>query len=184
MGACQDPYHGGHWVTTVGEPPDTMPVRPPWFYSQSAAIPLRFRDGAGHVLLVTSRSGKRWVIHKGIVEADLSPAAKEAWEESGVRGGVRPGSVGTCRYQEWGGTCMVDVFVLDVERLEDAWPEQALRRRRWFGIDGAAGLVREEDLAKMIRALIPGISKGRPAVHVALPVGFLTCASRLRSWPA
>ena len=138
-----------------------MQVRPPWFYNQSAAIPLRFRDGAADVLLVTSRSGKRWVIPKGIIEPDLSAAAsaaKEAWEEAGVRGSVRPGSVGAYRYQKWGGTCTVEVFVLDVERLEDAWPEQALRRRCWFGIDRAAGLVREEDLAKMIRALIPPLS--------------------------
>lgn len=148
-------------MTTVGKPSDTMPVRPPWFYNQSAAIPLRLRDGAADVLLVTSRSGKRWVIPKGIVEPDLSPAAsaaKEAWEEAGVRGIVRPGSVGTYRYRKWGGTCTVEVFILDVERLEDAWPEQALRRRRWFGIDRAAGLVREEDLAEMIRALIPALS--------------------------
>ena len=148
-------------MTRAGELSDTMPVRPPWFYNQSAAIPLRFRDGAADVLLVTSRSGKRWVIPKGIVEPDLSPAAsaaKEAWEEAGVRGSVRPGSVGTYRYQKWGGTCTVEVFVLDVERLEDAWPEQALRRRRWFGIDRAAGLVREEDLAEMIRALSPARS--------------------------
>ena len=148
-------------MTTVGKPSDTMPVRPPWFYNQSAAIPLRLRDGVADVLLVTSRSGKRWVIPKGIVEPDLSPAAsaaKEAWEEAGVRGIVRPGSVGTYRYRKWGGTCTVEVFILDVERLEDAWPEQALRRRRWFGIDRAAGLVREEDLAEMIRALIPALS--------------------------
>ena len=113
------------------------------------------------MLLVTSRSGKRWVIPKGIVEPDLSPAAsaaKEAWEEAGVRGSVRPGSLGTYRYQKWGGTCTVEVFVLDVVRLEDAWPEQALRRRCWFGIDRAAGLVREEDLAEMIRALISALS--------------------------
>jgi 8-oxo-dGTP pyrophosphatase MutT (NUDIX family) len=111
--------------------------------------------------MVTSRSGKRWVIPKGIIEPDLSAAAsaaKEAWEEAGVRGVVRPGSVGTYRYQKWGGTCTVEVFVLDVERLEDAWPEQALRRRCWFGLDRAAGLVREEGLAMMIRALIPGLS--------------------------
>ena len=139
------------------EPQDTGPTNPPWFYRQSAVIPLRSRAGAVDVLLITSRSGKRWVVPKGVIEPGMSPAesaANEAWEEAGVRGSVRPGSVGTYRYQKWGGTCTVEVFVLDVERLEDTWPEQDLRQRRWIGADEAAELVREEDLAAMIRALV------------------------------
>jgi len=142
-----------------------MPVRPPWFYTQSAAIPLRCRDGAVEVLLITSRSGKRWVVPKGIVESDLSPAesaAKEAWEEAGVRGSVRPESVGTYQYQKWGGTCTVEVFALDVELPEDTWPEQELRQRRWFDVEGAAELVREEGLPAMIRALEPASSSRFP----------------------
>jgi 8-oxo-dGTP pyrophosphatase MutT (NUDIX family) len=129
---------------------------PPWFYRQSAVIPFRRRAGAVDVLMVTSRSGRRWIVPKGIIEPDLSPAdsaANEAWEEAGVRGSMRPGAVGTYQYQKWGGTCTVEVFALDVERLEDAWPEQDLRQRRWVGLDEAAELVREEGLAAMIRAL-------------------------------
>jgi len=136
--------------------PRATPTRPPWFYQQSAAIPVRLRAGVVDVLLVTSRSGKRWVVPKGIVEADLSPAesaAKEAWEEAGVLGRVRPESVGSYQYQKWGGTCTVEVFVLDVESPEDTWPEQELRQRRWFDVNEAAGAVREEDLAAMIRGL-------------------------------
>ena len=135
--------------------PGTTPTRPPWFYQQSAAIPVRLRAGVVEVLLVTSRSGKRWVVPKGIVEADLSPAesaAKEAWEEAGVLGSVRPESVGSYQYQKWGGTCTVEVFVLDVERLEDTWPEQESRQRRWVDVDEAAELVREDGLAAILRA--------------------------------
>lgn len=129
---------------------------PQWFYRQSAVIPIRRRDGVLDVLMITSRSGKRWVVPKGVVELDLSPvesATNEAWEEAGIRGSVRPGAVGTYQYQKWGGTCTVEVFVLDVERLEDTWPEQDLRQRRWVEVDEAAELVREEGLAAMIRAL-------------------------------
>ena len=136
--------------------PGTTPTRPPWFYQQSAAIPVRLRAGVVEVLLVTSHSGKRWVVPKGIVEADLSPAesaAKEAWEEAGVLGRVRPEPVGSYQYQKWGGTCTVEVFVLDVESPADTWPEQELRQRRWFDVNEAAGTVREEGLAAMIRGL-------------------------------
>ena len=133
-----------------------MPTRPPWFYRQSAVIPIRRRAGVLDVVMVTSHSGKRWIVPKGIVEPDLSPAesaANEAWEEAGIRGTVRPGAVGTYQYQKWGGTCTVEVFLLDVERLEDTWPEQDLRQRRCIAVDEAAELVREEGLAAMIRAL-------------------------------
>jgi 8-oxo-dGTP pyrophosphatase MutT (NUDIX family) len=140
----------------VSEARDSTPTAPPWFYRQSAAIPVRHRAGSMDVLLVTSHSGKRWVIPKGVIEPDLSPAesaAKEAWEEAGVRGSIRQGPVGTYQYQKWGGTCTVEVFVLGVERLEETWPEQALRQRRWVDVDEAAELVRESDLAAILRTL-------------------------------
>jgi len=129
---------------------------PSWFYRQSAVIPLRLHAGAVDVLLITSRSGKRWVVPKGVVEPGMSPAesaANEAWEEAGIRGRLGTGSLGSYQYQKWGGTCTVEVFVLEVERLEDTWPEQDMRQRRWVSADEAAELVREEDLAAMIRAL-------------------------------
>jgi hypothetical protein len=42
--------------------------------------------------------------------------------------------------------------VLDVERLEDTWPEQESRQRRWVHVDEAAELVREDGLAAILRA--------------------------------
>lgn len=105
---------------------------------------------------MTSRGGKRWIVPKGIVEPHLSPAesaVNEAWEEAGARGTVRSEAVGSYRYQKWGGTLTVEVFVLDVELLEDLWPEQSFRERRWFTVEQAAALVKEDELARMIREL-------------------------------
>jgi phosphohistidine phosphatase len=64
-----------------------MRNKPDYFYRQSGVIPVRKTDEGVEVLLVRSRSGRRWVIPKGIVEPCLSPAAsapKEAEEEAGV----------------------------------------------------------------------------------------------------
>jgi phosphohistidine phosphatase len=64
---------------------------PAWMYRQSAVIPYRRGPSGLEVLLVTSRKGTRWVLPKGVVEPDLSPAAsaaKEALEEAGVRGPI------------------------------------------------------------------------------------------------
>jgi len=44
-----------------------------WIYNQSGVVPFRLAKGKVQILLVTSRSGKRWVIPKGIIEPDLSP---------------------------------------------------------------------------------------------------------------
>ncbi len=128
---------------------------PPWFYRQSGALPVR-REGAGvQVLLVTSRKGKRWVIPKGVVEPGLTPpesAAKEAWEEAGVRGRLRSEPLGSYRYRKWEGRCTVEVFLLEVESVAERWPEEH-RTRRWAGVEDAARAVREPDLQSLIRAV-------------------------------
>ena len=47
-------------------------------YRQSGVIPFRRRGAAIEILLITSRSGKRWVVPKGSVEPDLTPAESGA----------------------------------------------------------------------------------------------------------
>ena len=44
---------------------------PEHFYTQSAVIPYRERNGAIEVLMITSRKRKRWVIPKGVREPEL-----------------------------------------------------------------------------------------------------------------
>ncbi len=61
--------------------------------AQVAAIPLRWTNGRPEVLLVTTRGTGRWTIPKGWPLADslgAECAAREAFEEGGVRGRVEP----------------------------------------------------------------------------------------------
>lgn len=128
---------------------------PPWFYRQSGVLATRSSGGRREVLLITSRKGKRWVIPKGVVEPGLSPAesaAKEAWEEAGVRGPLRPEPLGSYRYRKWGGECAVEVFLLEVASVAETWPEDH-RARRWAGAEEAAEAVREPGLRALIRGL-------------------------------
>ena len=56
---------------------------------QCAALPLQERDGETHVLLVTSRETRRWVLPKGWTEKrgrGARQAAQEAFEEAGILG--------------------------------------------------------------------------------------------------
>jgi len=116
-------------------------------------LPLRRKGGAYEVLLITTRRNERWIIPKGIVEPDLTPAAsaeKEAWEEAGVRGRVEKPALGTYSYAKWGGSCVVKVFVMYVSEVLDAWPESE-RKRRWMGLREAERLVDEAGLKKLLR---------------------------------
>jgi phosphohistidine phosphatase len=132
-----------------------MATVPVWFYRQSGVIAARREDGRTEVLLVTSRKGKRWVIPKGVVEPGLSSAesaAKEAWEEAGVRGELRPEPVGSYEYPKWDGRCTVEVFLLEVQSVAESWPE-AHRSRRWAAPKEAAEAVREPALQDLLRAV-------------------------------
>lgn len=134
-----------------------MNQRPTWMFVQSGVIPYRCRQGEVEVLLITSRKRKRWVIPKGVVEAGLNPAdsaAKEAWEEAGISGQVIQPSLGIYHYDKWGGTCRVEVFLLQVETALESWPED-WRDRQWLSLAEAASRVDESELKQMILA-VPG----------------------------
>ena len=125
-------------------------------YHQSGVIPYRINDGNLQVLLVTSVSGKRWVIPKGIIEPNMSPAAsaaQEAWEEAGLKGEVIEPAIGRYTYLKWGGKCHVEVFLMLVSDVLDSWPEVAVRSREWINIKQAASRVNEKALKQLLRNL-------------------------------
>jgi len=54
--------------------------------------------------MVTSRSGRRWVFPKGLIDPGHTPAEAaliEAWEEAGVVGTLDPDPVGNYVYDKW-----------------------------------------------------------------------------------
>ncbi len=131
--------------------------RPAYYYNQSSVIPYRLRDGELEVLIVRSSKRKHWVVPKGIHEPGLTAqesAAKEALEEAGVEGLVEEAALGCYQYQKWGATCTVDVYAMEVRHVipEADWQE-SYRTRRWVSIEQGASLVRQAELASMIRAI-------------------------------
>src|SRR5260370_37304132 len=102
----------------------------PGTLQQAAAIPVRL----GQVCLISSRSGKRWVVPKGCMEPGKTAsevALQEAWEEAGLAGIIRPEPIGSYVYEKDGATCHVIVFLLEVTDAVDSYPESALRQRIW-----------------------------------------------------
>jgi 8-oxo-dGTP pyrophosphatase MutT (NUDIX family) len=119
-------------------------------FHQSAVIPI-YGD---QVVMITTRSRGFWVIPKGIVEPDLSPqdsAAKEAWEEAGIKGKVKKRRVGTYRYQKWGGTCHVEVFVMEVKELRDKFPENTARKRKLMDPKHAIKRAHPQALSRLLK---------------------------------
>lgn len=128
---------------------------------QYGALPYRLDDDASiKVLLVTSRETKRWIIPKGWPIKGLKPceaAAREAYEEAGVRGRIAGRAFGHYVYEkrleDRGSTvpCQVEVFPLLVKRQSKDWPESKQRTARWFSAAEAAALVDNDQLHKLIQ---------------------------------
>lgn len=140
--------------------------------AQSAAIPYRMVAGTVRILLVTSRMSRRWVVPKGMVEAGLTPAAsaaKEAFEEGGVRGVVAGGCLGRYRYVKVRRGqqlfCTVQVFPFRVTSVLPDWPERRFRRRAWMNVAGACGSVRELDLQRILERFDRTLAAGRTGLH-------------------
>ena len=133
---------------------------------QYGALPWRRTDGGLEILLITTRRTRRWMIPKGWPIGGLAPneaAAQEAWEEAGVHGEAGEQAVGAFEYDKVGKVgkdgelrrLRVDVFALAVHEEAADWPEAAERERRWFGQAEAAAVVREAELAALLKDFRP-----------------------------
>ncbi|MFN4261738.1 MAG: NUDIX hydrolase [Gemmataceae bacterium] len=120
---------------------------------QAAAIPIR----DGKVCMITSSSGKRWVIPKGCREPGKTAgeiALQEAWEEAGLTGLLRGEPVGSYLYGKWGNVYYVTVFLMQVTEEADDWPERSLRQRLWLSPTQAITRVEEPGLREIVRGTL------------------------------
>ncbi len=121
--------------------------------TQAGVIPYRFKNGEPRILLITSRTSKRWIIPKGNIEDDLGvpgTAAMEAFEEAGIRGWMPDESVGTYSHVSSPGIDIIEVFPLFVEEIHDDFPESHVRRRRWVTRSEAQEAVLEVGLKELL----------------------------------
>lgn len=128
---------------------------------QVAAIPFRLReDGRLDVLLVTSRTTRRFIVPKGWPmkgKSGRKAATIEAQEEAGVLGNALKQPAGT--YSYWKRMAnrfvRVDVVVYLLEVTEEMadWREAANRQRAWLPAADAALLIDEPELSTLLRDL-------------------------------
>ena len=139
---------------------------------QYGVLPYRFTDtNSLEVLLVTTRQTRRWIIPKGWPIKGLKPpksAAREAYEEAGIRGTVGAKSIGAFSYEKGidanGGTvpCEVRVFPMLVKRQFETWPEAHEREARWFEPAKALSAIKENGLRELIEAFVQRTIAKRP----------------------
>ena len=128
------------------------------YVAQAAAIPFRTdaQSGRLQVLMIRRRDGRKWGIPKGLVDPGLThaqAAAVEAREEAGVEGVLSDEPIGRFTYDKFGGTCLVQVFVMRVTKVMPHWDEERLRERRWFDIDDAARGAGRSEVRRLIARL-------------------------------
>ena len=125
-------------------------------YIQSGILPFCRKDDHIEILLITNKRKDKWGIPKGLVEEGHSAsesAQKEAFEEAGIYGNIYKPAFGKYSIKKWGGKCRIKVFAMEVTQVLDKWPEDILRRRQWFTVDEAAGMVKNKKLKAMILGL-------------------------------
>lgn len=115
---------------------------------------LAFHDG--RICLVTSRSGKRWVIPKGRLEDGKSAreiVLQEAWEEAGLVGVLGHGPIGHYEYRKAGRTHVVAVYIMHVTAVKGKWPEQHRRERKWMSLEKAMYVLHIAELRRLLSVI-------------------------------
>lgn len=121
---------------------------------QAGVVPVR----NGQVCLVSSRSGKRWVVPKGGIDPGKSAgeiALEEAWEEAGLVGLLQPEPLGSYLYEKDNLVCHVIVYLLQVTGAVEAYPEATMRQRIWLPLPQALRRVEDAGLREILRSVGP-----------------------------
>ena len=140
-------------------PQDTeLRDRPAYYYTQSAVIPYRLKNGEAEIMIILSSKKKHWVVPKGIKEPGFSPqesAAEEAREEAGVEGVVGDEALGSYVYEKWGAATTCHVYPMEVVRelAYEEW-EESHRQRTWVSPQQAVAQLRQPQLGPMVEALV------------------------------
>ncbi len=130
---------------------------------QYGALPYRRTlNGTLEIMLITTKRSRRWIIPKGDPIKGLKPAksaAREAFEEAGIRGSIGEKSIGAFRFQKTLDSapnvlCEVKVYPLNVKQQMREWPEASQRTARWFDPAEAQAAVKDAGLRALIARFV------------------------------
>ena len=125
---------------------------------QAGAVLVKGEEEERRVLLVTNKEKSRWIFPKGTVkkkETEEEAAAREAEEETGVRGHV-VAYIGAVESEEDDKLVRVDYFLLAVD--EESEPSED-RFVRWCTPDEVLELVDTPELNGLMKQALPEIAE-------------------------
>lgn len=127
-------------------------------FRQVGALPWRFsKSGSLRIMLITSSSGRHWIIPKGwpmTGKSEFDSAAQEALEEAGVIGRVASIPIGEFEFAKSAdpqSARRVRVYPLEVRGTLVRWQEWEKRKRRWFSVNEAVEAVHNAQLAAVVK---------------------------------
>lgn len=128
-------------------------------FHQSAVVPYKIEKGSIYILLITSKSKKKWIIPNGRIEKNFTPqesALKEAEEEAGVKGMITNDTVGWYSYlkQKTGKINKVMVFPMKVTEELETWKEMNLRSRAWCTLEEVLKKISNRDISQLIEKTV------------------------------
>ncbi len=145
--------------------PKSAEAVPDLLSHQIAVLPWRQdKYGSLSVLLVTSRTNRKWMMPKGwpiAGKTDPEAAQEEAFEEAGVEGLVSPFPIGSYHYIKLfadgsSRPAQAVIYAMEVTKERGNWKEKGQRERKWFTPAKAAKSVYERDLARFLNGLAAG----------------------------
>lgn len=116
------------------------------------AFPFLFKKEKMHIMIITSTSGKSWILPKGHPEDNLNKpqvAELEAYEEAGIKGLIFERKFRQEFKREDGGTLII--YPLLIKKVLESWPEDSIRERRLVTIKDALTLVTKKEHCQAIK---------------------------------
>lgn len=116
------------------------------------SFPFLFKKEKMYIMIITSTSGKSWILPKGHPEDDLNNsqvAELETYEEAGIKGFIFDKKFSKELKRQEDGTIII--YPLLIKKILDKWPEDNIRKRRLVTIKEALALVTKKQHIGAIR---------------------------------
>ena len=116
------------------------------------AFPFLLKKGKIQIIIITSTSGKSWILPKGHPENHLNKsqlAELETYEEAGVKGNIINSKLRKEFKRDDENTLIIYPLLINV--ILDTWPEKGIRERRLVSIKEALKLVTKKEHLKAIK---------------------------------
>lgn len=116
------------------------------------SFPFLFKKEKMYIMIITSTSGKSWLLPKGHPEENLNKsqvAELETYEEAGIKGIIFDRKFRKELKRKEDGTIII--YPLLIKKILDKWPEENKRKRRLVTIKEALELVTKKEHVGAIR---------------------------------